>query len=361
MRILLLSLLFCGSVVLSSAELSCRDESGKAVDWYIVYKIPKQGDQKPPLTTGFSYAYITPNADSFKLSQKLVTDESSIFGQTLAPLHAQPSRYSHVMYNDAPPEGAGKDSSTWAHAKGVFALDKESGFWLIHSIPKFARPPQDKYEYPDSGQNNGQTALCISIKTDAEGADMVKQLKHLTPNIYSHFETQEVLQKLPDFKDLGAKKYKTATEESVGEITSAGKVNFLSFARTKKAAAAGDLYSVMVAPYLKAPLAVETWRRGAGGPLASNCKDKYSVSNVNEMKINFSKDSAVSDSGVWPYIRDHAKWAISQDKMAPYVCIGDINRMESQFKRGGGTVCIKDPHVWTVFSQAIHETEACKK
>lgn len=228
-------------------------------------------------------------------------------------------------------------------------------------MPKFAKAPTGKYEYPDTGKDNGQTALCISIKTDKEGKDMVNQLKHLTPNIYSNYETEEVLAKLPEFKDLGAKKYKTPEEQSVGEITSSsGKTNFISFARSKVAAAEGDLYSVMVAPYLKSSLIVETWRRGAGEPLDSSCKDKLQVSNVNEMMINFAKGSPLPDSGVWPYARDHSKWAMSQNPKDPYVCIGDINRMKSQFKRGGGTVCVKDASIWKVFRDAVHEIEACK-
>lgn len=243
-------------------------------------------------------------------------------------------------------------------------MDKSSGFWLIHSIPKFARTPTAQYQYPDTGKDNGQTALCISIKTEKEGADIVKQLKHLTPNIYSHMETAEVLNKIPEFEDLGNKKFtkKGETQESVGEITTAsGATNFISFARSKLAAAAGDLYSIMVAPHLKNNLIVETWRRGAGTPLDSNCKDKFQVSNVNEMLINFSKDSPLPNSGVWPYARDHSKWAMSQDPKSPFVCIGDINRMKSQFKRAGGTVCVNDADIWKVFREAVHDMEACKR
>lgn len=189
----------------------------------------------------------------------------------------------------------------------------------------------------------------------------MKQLKHLTPNVYTSVVTDEVLKKIPDFTDLGAKKFKTDDNESVEEITtSSGKTDFLSFARNKKAAAVGDLYSKLVAPHLKVPMIVETWRRGAGGPLDSNCKDKLTVTNVKEMKINFA-NGKVKDSGVWPYIRDHSKWGMSADPKSPFVCIGDINRMESQKKRGGGTVCVKNPDLWKVFSEAVHDTEACKK
>lgn len=98
----------------TNAALSCKDENGKNVDWFMAIKIPKMPDDSgEPFTTGFSYAYITSNdakgtKSQWKLGKNLVKDENSIFGRTLAPLYASPDRYSHVMYNDAPPHGHGK-------------------------------------------------------------------------------------------------------------------------------------------------------------------------------------------------------------------------------------------------------------
>lgn len=113
---LILIVVIGASVPVWSEELTCRDESGKAVDWYIVYKLPRQADEPAPLSTGFAYAYLTgkgngnqkKQANAFHLSKKLVTDEDSIFGKTLAPLYKDPKAYSHVMYNDAPPEHDGE-------------------------------------------------------------------------------------------------------------------------------------------------------------------------------------------------------------------------------------------------------------
>lgn len=96
--------------IAAHAELSCLDEAGKPVDWFIVYKLPRQADGPAPLNTGFSYGFMTSSdkKKAFKLSDKLVTDEESIFGKTLAPLYSNPKAYSNVMYNDAPPHGAGE-------------------------------------------------------------------------------------------------------------------------------------------------------------------------------------------------------------------------------------------------------------
>ncbi|KAJ1347908.1 deoxyribonuclease II [Parelaphostrongylus tenuis] len=39
---------------------------------------------------------------------------------------------------------------------------------------------------------------------------------------------------------------------------------------------------------------------------------------------------------------DHSKWGVSMDESMPFVCIGDVNRQISQFKRGGGAACIRN-------------------
>lgn len=96
------------------AALSCKDENGKDVDWFMGIKIPKMPDDSgAPFNTGFSYAYITSNDAKggkvqWKLGKVLVKDPKSIYGQTLEPLYSSPSKYSHIMYNDAPPHGHGE-------------------------------------------------------------------------------------------------------------------------------------------------------------------------------------------------------------------------------------------------------------
>jgi len=65
--------------------------------------------------------------------------------------------------------------------------------------------------------------------------------------------------------------------------------------------------------------------------------------------------------------KDHAKWAVaySEEMTMPdaekYVCIGDINRMETQKKRGGGTVCFVNQDLWKSFTAIIQSVEACPR
>lgn len=51
----------------------------------------------------------------------------------------------------------------------------------------------------------------------------------------------------------------------------------------------------------------------------------------------------------WPETHDHAKWAITKDNN--WVCVGDINRMISQRKRGDGTIAFQSPPLWKALSK----------
>ena len=125
---------------LINGQLQCRDETGKIVDWYVVYKFPHLTGHSAPLDTGYRYAFITNNTNNgFILSDYDINDEKkSIFGQTLSQLYSSKlsSQISYINYNDQPPQG--EALSGGAHAKGVVASDESHAFWLIHSVPHFA-------------------------------------------------------------------------------------------------------------------------------------------------------------------------------------------------------------------------------
>lgn len=101
-------------VFVSSREsLSCRNEEGLAVDWFVVYKIPYlQQDPSSTLKSGFAYAFISGppigrsnqgrNQQGWTLSTKLITSTNSIFAQTLNPIFEDSNSYTHLMYSDAP-------------------------------------------------------------------------------------------------------------------------------------------------------------------------------------------------------------------------------------------------------------------
>lgn len=67
-------------------------------------------------------------------------------------------------------------------------MDKDTGIWLVHSVPKFVSnfTSKDGYKYPDSGDKNGQTLLCISFDTKTEGKKVADQLSYMRPNVSSN-------------------------------------------------------------------------------------------------------------------------------------------------------------------------------
>ena len=168
------------------AALSRLDEQGRSVDWWILYKLPKQSTSKHPvagpLGEGRAYAFLTSSLPNqrWTLSSMPIEDPNSMPGQvrtyvcftipstsilqTLAPLYSNASSLFHLLYNDEEPHG--KTSFTRGHTKGLVLATKDSGsLWLIHSIPHYPPFPNETYSYPRTGQRYGQTAMCVSTNS----------------------------------------------------------------------------------------------------------------------------------------------------------------------------------------------------
>ncbi|RWS21562.1 plancitoxin-1-like protein [Leptotrombidium deliense] len=167
------------------------------------------------------------------------------------------------------------------------------------------------------------------------------------PKIYENSVKEEIKKLVPNFEQLLDEQWRKGEKNKVS-IQSTSGMEFISFAKGSKVRE--DIYTSFVAPSLESNLYVETWRRGAGGALHSDCKSKFQTVNVEYVTV----------TGVqWKYVEDHSKWAITDEEA--YTCVGDINRVRSQFKRGGGTVCLNDATLWKAFHNSVLQTEACKK
>lgn len=109
------------------------------------------------------------------------------------------------MYNDEWPNGTSSETS--AHAKGVVAMDGQSGFWLVHSIPRFPPSPAPgvNYTLPVTGLRYGQTMLCLSFGFDQ--ADPIGRSCPISSSSVSFFTlplTSAQWQKTPQVKDESA-------------------------------------------------------------------------------------------------------------------------------------------------------------
>lgn len=106
----------------------------------------------------------------------------------------------------------------------------------------------------------------------------------------------------------------------------------------------GSIFEDGLINWLKSgKITAETW----GRPLQSAwCTQGQTVNNV--------KQIALTDEIKWTESQDHSKWMISEDK---YSCFGDMNRMTSQWKRGGAFYCLEDSTLNEALRKIIVSTD----
>lgn len=203
--------------------------------------------------------------------------------------------------------------------------------------------------------------MCISFDAARSGIQIVDHIINMYPMVYDSFLTDRMYHLLPTLKDfkLEDKVSKPGSRRVVLEeedleqtmVTTGGQIMQLF---SKSPAFGEDLYTAL-SEVLGSNLYVASWRRGTGDQLDSYCPLKgFHVNNVEAFKIQVGKKKLS-----WSYIKDHSKWAVSTDIRAGFVCIGDINRMETQLKRGGGIICLQCNGCWKVFSKMATALEDC--
>ena len=346
-------------------SLQCVDENGENVDWAILYKLPKHENKRQSgfVHDGLGYVYFTSKSpqSGWKLSNQSINDVSSLPGRILAPLFDSNASKNilYALYNDEHPDG--HTSFTDGHTKGVVAFDEKEGFWLVHSVPHF--PPNiennGRYGYPHTGQRYGQSFLCISLKTETSANIIGGQLLYNHPYMYSiNIPKWATADNFPDLiKAFKGKHIKKSPYFKTAKLKSLKGVSFTSFA--KYTLFHKDLYADFVAPFLQSNLLTETWPNGAG-KMPSSCDNKFKVENIDELDFDLPGNKDDED---FTTRHDHAKWAVTKGKASnggKFVCIGDINRMNSQKKRAGGTVCFDNHFAWKAFTGIIKSVEKCK-
>jgi deoxyribonuclease-2 len=323
-------------------EISALDENGLPVDWWFAYKVPKQGkEDNTPSTTGYEYVYYDPNIGKVVQSPNLLTDGKGALDLTIASIFSNPAPTTGwILYNDEMPSDAGRaDSASFGHTKGVIAFDtaSKSALWLLHSWPKYADPKATAMPTPIYGQ----TFLCISLDLATAGKIAAQMANHQEPQVYmsrvpSGLDTTDPLYALTQTIDPNA-----AGDADVLECASRGGLPFKVIAKNRKWGK--DFWNDLVGPTLNEDINVETWIRGAIPPTLDS-DGVHQTYDVKYIDLN-----PLGVPWAWPETRDHAKWAISV--ASDWVCVGDINRMVSQEKRGGGTIAFQDNRLWAALSQ----------
>eukprot|EP00105_Crassostrea_gigas_P019538 XP_011438058.1 PREDICTED: plancitoxin-1-like isoform X3 [Crassostrea gigas] len=335
---------FTGVLLALGAEFcycfNCISPYGDSVDWFMMYKVPKATRPMPKKTTGKEFYYLDANNPTWSFMDVNIQepDQNPLY-YTLQQIYQKiPEEYG--MYNDQPPKSSVsmdiKQEASRGHMKGAFAFDKDSGFWLILSVPNFPAPRKQKYSYEHEQIRYAQSILCISI--DRKYMKEMEKIFNLTKPFF-YDGSKPLLKKF----NWEMNYYSSGPNGPIVTdfITRKGQ-SFRGYA--KSASFGQDLYHPLVAVNLKDNLYVETWRPD----LKTECS-MYKVYDVK--KVAF-------EDGYWFNSKiDHSKWAVTENR--DWACIGDINRNISQFKRGGGTMCIHHAVVAKQFRKIVKEKEEC--
>lgn len=188
-----------------------------------------------------------------------------------------------VAYNDEPPTGRPIGSD--GHTKGIVVADRHSGFWLIHSVPRYP-DYSTNYSYPHSGRTYGQSFLCISVNS-TEIDKIGKQLIFNEPDIYLNL-TNNFSSIYPLLHTaVTGKRVKQPPYWNEETIKSSGGVEFKSFAKNRRFHK--ELYVDWVAQTLNTNLYVETWCHGTG-IIHSDCpisKRRYADNRIESNTTHF--------------------------------------------------------------------------
>lgn len=300
-------------------------ETNEEVDYYVIYF----------LRGGKSYAYFDNNT-----KPKIYSIEKNDFPPLQMSLALNSNKNNYIVWNDQALEGL-PDMSTTAHSKGIIAYNKTKAYYLNHSLPKFPGVMADGKFSSDLPSNSGvytQTFFCFSMSLE-DVQVLLTEMKDVKPGIQKskiNLKSNSELDKA--MLDLIQNKSRLKNPEM--DVV---KVNdFFAFLKP---------YSLSVMPwdyisdYFKEDFTVATWTKPELIP--NNCKEKYKTLNALEYNILGNKYSNT---------QDHSKWAFSKS----YVCFGDINRTESQLKRGGMIICLKSVEKASYVKPFVTSYEKCE-
>ncbi|CAM4606744.1 unnamed protein product [Lepidochelys kempii] len=350
-RMLPLFLLAVALPHVAGGGISCYDDAGQPVDWFLAYKLP--WPRHSPPAEGMRYMYQDARSGGWVPGRTLMNSTQSAVGRTLLQLYQGANRRTedtaYVLYNDQPPKNVPSSTSPRGHTKGVVLLDRAQGFWLLHSTPHYPPPVTETYAWPHSGLHNGQSFLCVTFPY-AQFKEIGTQLRFDDPVVFDARVQGAFAQALPDLHLASEMQHvrEPPWNRSVA-LTSLGGRRFLSLAKFRLFH--DDLYSGWVAQALSSDLYVQFWPNSRG-VLPSNCSGPYRVYNIEELGFP-------APGPDFPATVDHSKWCVSTESTPGWACVGDMNRNLEEEQRGGGTLCQQDPAVWKSYYALVQKYSKC--
>lgn len=214
-----------------------------------------------------------------------------------------------------------KSHSTGGHCKGILAWNATHVSWLVHSVPNFPREFTGSTISPIELSEHIYGQSFIHVTRQADEVFVKQAIAHIylmNSHVFMKHNVPDVLQPKDMISTL-------SFSEEITHIAKSSKNEI-------------DIYSEYLTIY--APdWEVETWKRGHAINTPSTIKD---ITHLSIFGLKY-KDS-----------QDHSKWATSEQ----YYWIGDLNRMTSQYKRGGGGFLVKNQGIANALKSIIVATES---
>ncbi|XP_077551450.1 plancitoxin-1-like isoform X2 [Haemaphysalis longicornis] len=300
----------------AACAASCKDEANKDVEWFFLYKLPKDASR---FTTGFN--------------------KRSAAGQ----------RGDEYFYVD---ERTPASTATWARSEHSIA---EPGGALANTLAPLYTTNKSALNVGYVAYNDQPPSRITTTAVDSNGHTKATHLRVQHPHIYDGYGPPSLLAEHPQLALLLQKSFiHSPPWLLVDRIIATGNASFLSFA--KNGHFDQDVYEAAVGATLRTDLLASSWRNGGGGRLPPACGGPNHVLDVLQMRISDANASHTFDNS-----EDHSKWAVSFNRPgeADYVCIGSLNRMHSQLERGGETLCFRNAMLHTLLFTSVVSHDTC--
>jgi len=343
-------ILLCGLFLLSFyfqgvyPQLSCINENGASVDWWVIYKLP--GGDNPLSQDGLGYAFIDSYTQELQITGRKL-DSTGALGRTLALFYGSQSGY--YLWNDVTPDG--KTDVTKGISKGILAFSDTGGFFIRHSVPGFPNYySQGQTGLPAAEIANGHVFACLSISIGGVSSITGQALIN-GPNVYDFFiPDSEIIKQFPNITLLSKGNWIQQVYAFVSLQTRSGNFRWSDYSKSKICPCylwdtvipnrnVGDFY-VLAYGY---PL------------LPKNCHENNMPFDI--MNVQAVTWRSMGQQFTYNNDKDQAKWGINL--RSGLVCIGDHPRVASSQQRGGGAMCIQNPGLLQGFQSILQTVDVC--
>lgn len=216
------------------------------------------------------------------------------------------------------------------HCKGIVAWNTDYISWLIHSVPKFPEDFQHGKLISKIGEGEliyGQSFIYINhIPLDSLN-HVLRQIRIMNPFIY--ISTINIHSSL----------YEDTDNVHICELIIHPELTHIAKSKQWNY----DLYHHL-SEKCGGQWKCETWIRG------DECENTETVVNVD--KVTWTCGSGGGGTHVIAYsnVHDHSKYACNN---TTHTFVGDVNRMHSQFHRGGGGIIINNATINQLFNAIL--------